>query len=80
MLWKLFQLVIFVGVMATNIEWQWTPNPYVAAGAAIGAAFLATIILGWLFSLPRRFKRRPALHEQGNGSRPLRGRKPVQID
>lgn len=77
MLWKLLQLTIFVGVLVTNIEWHWTPNPLVASGAGIGAAFLATVILGWLFSLPRRLKRRPSLQEQGNGSRPLGRRKPV---
>ena len=39
--WFLVQALIFFAVMASNIAWDWAPNPYVAAligvALAIGA-------------------------------------------
>ena len=39
--WFLLQALIFFAVMASNIAWDWAPNPYVAAligvALAIGA-------------------------------------------
>lgn len=74
MLWKLFQLTIFVGVMTTNIEWQWTPNGYVASGIAIACAYAATVALSWLFSLPGRLKHWSFLRQQRNDRIASRGR------
>lgn len=48
MLWKLLQISVFAGVMVTNIEWQWTPNGYVASLVALGAAFGVTYALSIL--------------------------------
>ena len=48
-MWKLFQLAIFIAVVGSNIEYQWTPNPYLAAICGGLAAYLATVTLTGLF-------------------------------
>lgn len=67
MLWYVLQISVFVGVMASNIEWQWTPNGYLASGIALGAAMLTTHILTRLLDfLPLLHRKRDgvALHQE----------------
>lgn len=61
-MWKLFQLVIFCSVVGSNIHWKWTPNGYLAGFLGFIAAWLATALLTWLFSL-RRQQRLPEPQE-----------------
>jgi hypothetical protein len=44
---KLFQTLVFMAVMFSNIRWQWTPNGYVASLLGGLAAFFATVLLVW---------------------------------
>lgn len=44
-MWKLMQVGVFAAVIATNIEYQWTPNPAFAALAGACAAVWATLIV-----------------------------------
>jgi hypothetical protein len=37
------QGVIIFAVVASNIHWHWTPNPYLASAAGVLAAYLATL-------------------------------------
>lgn len=53
---KLFQTLIFVAVLFSNIHWQWTPNGYVASLIGFGVKFFVTYALvllkealQWLF-------------------------------
>lgn len=48
-MWKVFQLAIFIAVVGSNIEYQWTPNGYLAAILGGLAAYLATVFLTWTF-------------------------------
>lgn len=48
-MWKLFQTAIFIAVAGSNIEYQWTPNPYLVAICGALAAYLATLFLTWTF-------------------------------
>jgi hypothetical protein len=47
-MWFIFQSSIIFAVMAANIHWKLTPNPYVAGLLATGAAFFATHFLNEL--------------------------------
>jgi hypothetical protein len=44
-MWHLFQGLIIVAVVATNIHWHWTPNGYLAPGIAGATAFELTALL-----------------------------------
>jgi hypothetical protein len=55
--WKLLQVTIFAAVMVTNIEWQWTPNGYLASLVALGAAFACTVALSWVLNTAARAHR-----------------------
>lgn len=68
-MWKTFQLAIFVAVMASNIEYHWTPNGYLAGFIGIGAAYVATVSLSWL-----GLKLRSLLGHKRPDNRLLRGR------
>lgn len=76
MLWKVLQFAIFTAVIASNAEYQWTPNGYAAAIVAFLCAFGTTVLLGDLF----RFmswtakKLRPVLSKQGASERLTRRR------
>lgn len=55
-MWKLLQLGIFVAVVGSNIEYQWTPNMYLPSLLGVAAAAIATALiikaselLRWLF-------------------------------
>ena len=48
------QSAIIFAVMAFNIHWQWTPNPYVAGLYAIGAAVGTTALVNWIADRFRR--------------------------
>ena len=41
-MWFLLQCVVIFAVMAANVHYGWTPNPYLAALLAIGAAWIIT--------------------------------------
>lgn len=43
--WKILQGSVVLAVIASNIEWQWTPNNYLAAILAFVAALLVTVAL-----------------------------------
>jgi hypothetical protein len=40
--WFLFQILIAFSVIASNIYWHWTPNPYIPAGAGLLLAWVLT--------------------------------------
>jgi hypothetical protein len=40
--WFLFQILIVFSVIASNVYWHWTPNPYVPAGAGLLLAWVLT--------------------------------------
>jgi hypothetical protein len=41
-MWYLLQGSIIFAVCASNIHWHWTTNPYLAGGAGVALAWLAT--------------------------------------
>jgi hypothetical protein len=43
-MWFLFQGLIIFAVVGSNIHWQWTPNPYIPAGAGILLAYFVTLV------------------------------------
>ena len=61
LMWFLLQALIFFVVMASNIDWHWAPNLYVAALIGVGLAIGATqIVTGIQFlSAVLRRNRRP---------------------
>jgi len=67
-MWKLMQAGVFMAVMATNIEFQWTPNPTLAAFAGVIAALWATLAVMGVQNLVARIRdarrRRPGLKRQ----------------
>jgi hypothetical protein len=44
-MWYIFQGFIIFAVVASNIHWQWTPNPYLASVCGGLAAYLLSIAL-----------------------------------
>jgi hypothetical protein len=50
--WGLLQMTIFCAVLGSNIQWQWTPNSYLAGLLALAAAWAVTKVFGWLIELP----------------------------
>lgn len=52
--WHLLQGVIFMGVVASNIFWQWTPNTALAAIIGGGLAYAATAGLSLLIQHAER--------------------------
>jgi hypothetical protein len=46
MLWKLFQICVFLSVMFTGVYYEWTPNTLALSIVALVAAMLATVLLG----------------------------------
>ena len=50
MWWYLFQSLIMFAVMGSNIQFEWTPNGYVAGSIAGGVALAATAALDELLS------------------------------
>lgn len=51
---KLLQAVIILAVVGSNIQWQWTPNSYVAGFLAIAAAFFITALMLTIADLYRK--------------------------
>ena len=45
-MWFLFQGSIIFAVVASNIRWKWTPNPYLAGFIGVGLAYGLTRLLG----------------------------------
>jgi len=42
----LLQSSIIFAVVASNIHWQWTPNPYLAGAIGPGLAYSLTRLIG----------------------------------
>jgi hypothetical protein len=51
--WLLFQSLIIFAVVASNIRWHWTPNPYLASILDFLAALLLTVGLSKLIEMVR---------------------------
>ena len=52
----LFQALIFCAVVGSNLQWQWTPNQYLASGIGAGLALVAThIVVAWRDRRGRRW-------------------------
>lgn len=69
-MWKVIQTAVVFAVLASNVHFKWTPNPYAAAVVAVFAAMVATVglsALGGLIVRLRglRFAGRPARLAQG---------------
>jgi ABC-type maltose transport system permease subunit len=47
MLWKLFQICIFLSVMFTGVYYEWTPNSFVLSMLSFIVTLLATVFTGW---------------------------------
>ena len=47
MLWKLFQICVFLSVMFAGVYYEWTPNAFVLSMVSFIAALLATVFTGW---------------------------------
>jgi hypothetical protein len=47
MLWKLFQILVFLSVMFTGVYYEWTPNSFVLSMLAFIVTLLATVLVGW---------------------------------
>jgi hypothetical protein len=56
-MWTLLQLAIVFAVMASNIEYNWTPNPHIPALVGVTVAWFATKILSVAFDLSGRLHR-----------------------
>lgn len=56
-LWYVLQISVAVLVLASNQQYQWTPNGYLASLIAFGSAFFVSWILSQLLLLPGRFRR-----------------------
>lgn len=79
MFWKIFQGAVAFAVIASNIHYGWTPNPYAASVVALFAALAATVVLSGLGGLVARlrglrFFARQALRAQEGGYRDISGR------
>lgn len=55
-MWKIFQVLIFVGVLFANIHWELTPNGYLASFLGVILAFLATVAVSSLLTLGLKVK------------------------
>jgi hypothetical protein len=47
-MWFLLQCVVMFLVLAANVHYGWTPNGYLSALIAVGAAYLVTRVLYWV--------------------------------
>jgi len=54
--WGALQVVIVMAVVASNVRWQWTPNPALATLIAIGVAWYITWGLSAAIDLAVRLK------------------------
>jgi len=46
--WYLIQCLIIFAVCASNIHYQWTPNPLLPGVIGVGCAYLVTRLWYWL--------------------------------
>jgi hypothetical protein len=44
-MWFLIQILSVFSVIASNMRWHWTPNPYIPAGGGLLLAFVLTWLL-----------------------------------
>ena len=59
-MWFLIQGSVVFAVVASNIHWQWTPNPYLASLIGVGLALLVTVTANGLIVWARK--------QSGNGA------------
>lgn len=71
MLWKLFQLCVFLSVMFTGVYYEWTPNGLALSIVALLATLLATALVGEAIRLVRWSSQKigPILGKKGAGDR-----------
>jgi hypothetical protein len=62
-MWFLFQGSIIFAVVASNIRWKWTPNPYLAGFIGVGLAYGLTRLLG-APRYPREIKESPVKNSE----------------
>jgi len=55
--WYLFQGLIVFAVMASNIQWHWTPNGYLAGAIGGGMALVFTLLINDIVAAWARKKR-----------------------
>ena len=46
LIWFLMQSAVVFAVVASNIRWEWTPNPFLAVLMGVGLAYGLTRLLG----------------------------------
>ena len=65
MMWFLFQSSIIFAVMASNIHWGWTPNPYLAGLIGVVLAYGLTSLINAIrpstYGRSSKLPRRPPL-------------------
>ncbi len=78
--WMLFQALVAFPVFASNIHYQWTPNPVVvsalaffAAGAATWVAVSIIDLLRFRREMARRLRSEQRVYNRRNGRVPLTG-------
>jgi hypothetical protein len=50
-----------IGVVGSNIHWQWTPNQYLASGIGAGSAWIAThMVVAWRDRYRQNRQKRPS--------------------
>lgn len=84
MLWRLFQIAVFIGVAGWLAQEKLTPNGFLISLCAIGAAFAATLLLSKIFDGFRwlagrkqaAIDRRERAVRESLRQRPLRGARP----
>lgn len=60
MLWLIFQGLVFLAVVLSNLEWHWVENDnrYIVGGLGVAAAFGATVAVSWISEQARALKDR----------------------
>ena len=64
MLWQIFQLAVFAAVVGSNIQWNWTPNMYLASLMGGAAAFVLTAAISWFMDFLTRLKLKSRLRHK----------------
>lgn len=54
--WTILQLSIFIGVVFSNIYYQWTPNALLASLIGVGTAMWVTGAINWIGDKRRAYR------------------------
>ncbi len=65
-MWFLIQGLIVFAVVASNIYFQWSPNPYIPAALGAGAAYILTDVVNELAGKLASRKQRRAQSRERN--------------